>query len=327
MSIAEQEIETSVPNKDASDTKALSPTPNLDKAIEATERNMLFDRDKFEQLQRVAHMYSSSDLVPEVYKGNVSNTAIAIQMAIRLDVDPLPFLQSSYIVHGKPGIESKLAIALLHRSGFCSTRISYCLEGKDDSRQCTASIADKTTGEVKSQTVSIEIAKAEGWYGKSGSKWKTIPDLMLQYRSAMWLIRTYYPEVIMGMLSKEELLDMRHSEMRKLPHTDQGVDLETLAADAKTKLNADLAALSKSHAKAEDIGTPNATVDMSDDIGAYPKRPKYMEGIDGDLELSWMSEGEKGIEIVMRRYEDKCNNTGQVEKVYAVVAEFKNGKE
>ena len=45
---------------------------------------------------------------------------------------------------------------------------------------------------------SIAMAKAEGWYAKNGSKWKTMEDLMLRYRSAAFFARTVAPEVALG---------------------------------------------------------------------------------------------------------------------------------
>ena len=52
------------------------------------------------------------------------------------------------------------------------------------------------------------MAKKEGWYGKSGSKWQTMPQLMLQYRAAAFLIRTTAPEIMMGMEAADELEDI-----------------------------------------------------------------------------------------------------------------------
>jgi len=51
------------------------------------------------------------------------------------------------------------------------------------------------------------MARAEGWSTKSGSKWKTMPELMLMYRAAAFLIRTYAPELSMGLPSEDELFD------------------------------------------------------------------------------------------------------------------------
>jgi hypothetical protein len=52
------------------------------------------------------------------------------------------------------------------------------------------------------------MAKAEGWFGKNGSKWKTMPDLMLRYRAATFFGRLYCPELLMGMKVQEEVIDV-----------------------------------------------------------------------------------------------------------------------
>jgi hypothetical protein len=54
----------------------------------------------------------------------------------------------------------------------------------------------------------MEVAKLEGWIDKNGSKWRTMPEQMLRYRSAMWLARLYAPECLMGMSTVDELEDM-----------------------------------------------------------------------------------------------------------------------
>ncbi|MGK3945742.1 hypothetical protein ABK046_46285, partial [Streptomyces caeruleatus] len=51
------------------------------------------------------------------------------------------------------------------------------------------------------------MAKAEGWSTKSGSKWKTMPELMLMYRAAAFLIRAYAPEISMGLRTDDEIID------------------------------------------------------------------------------------------------------------------------
>lgn len=60
---------------------------------------------------------------------------------------------------------------------------------------------------LESTQVSLEMAVAEGWYGKNGSKWQTMPDLMLQYRSAAFFGRIYAPELLMGLPSADEVRD------------------------------------------------------------------------------------------------------------------------
>jgi hypothetical protein len=74
--------------------------------------------------------------------------------------------------------------------------------------ECIAYTSEKGSDEIlESIPVTISMAIAEGWYGKNGSKWKTIPKLMLQYRSATFWTSAYAPELSMGMKSDDEVED------------------------------------------------------------------------------------------------------------------------
>jgi hypothetical protein len=51
------------------------------------------------------------------------------------------------------------------------------------------------------------MAKEEGWYYRSDSKWRSMPELMLCYRSATLFTRLYAPEIAMGIQTTEEVVD------------------------------------------------------------------------------------------------------------------------
>lgn len=177
-------------------------------------------------LWRLANSYARSKIVPEQYRGNPDDCFIACQMAFRWKADPMMVMQSSYVVHGKPGIEGKLAIALINSSGKLKGRVRYKFNGEGKTRQCTAYAIDKETGDEVSSTVTWAMAEAEGWTKKSGSKWLTIPDVMFTYRSATFLVRQYFPEVLMGMKTVDELDDTAEAEPRRMPRS-----LDDLADD------------------------------------------------------------------------------------------------
>jgi len=158
-------------------------------------------------LWRLAMSYSRSKIVPEQYRGNPDDCFIACQLAFRWKADPMMVMQCSYIVHGKPGIEGKLAIALINSSGKLKGRVRYRFSGEGKTRQCTAFAIDKETGDEVTSTVTWAMALAEGWVDKKGSKWLTIPDVMFTYRSATFLVRQYFPEVLMGMRTVDEIAD------------------------------------------------------------------------------------------------------------------------
>jgi hypothetical protein len=170
--------------------------------------SVLFDTARFEQMQRIAKMFASSELVPAIYQNKPSNVMVTLQMALRMNIDPMMMMQNTYIVQGKPGIEAKLAIALVNTRGPFDGPIQWRLEGEGKTRKAIAYAKHKQTHEVCEAECSMTIAEAEGWLAKSGSKWKTMPDMMLRYRSAMFLARLYAPECLMGMQTVDELIDI-----------------------------------------------------------------------------------------------------------------------
>jgi len=164
----------------------------------------IFAPAQFEHAQRIAKVLSSSDLVPTQYKNNVANTLVALEMANRMGASPLMVMQNLHIIHGRPSWGSSFIIASLNSCGRFTT-----LRFVGDANKCKAVATDKATGEVlEGPTVSLEMAKAEGWLDKAGSKWKTMPELMLKYRAAAFFGRLYAPEVLMGMQTSEEVIDI-----------------------------------------------------------------------------------------------------------------------
>lgn len=158
---------------------------------------------------KAANVLSKSTLVPKEYQGNVANCIIALNMANRMGADPLMVMQNLYIVHGRPGWSSQFLISTFNTSRkFSALRYEWVgEEGKDD-WGCRAWAIEKATGEkLVGATVTIGLAKKEGWYGKNGSKWQTMPQQMLMYRAASWFIRAYAPELAMGMHTAEEIFD------------------------------------------------------------------------------------------------------------------------
>lgn len=164
----------------------------------------------FELMQRAAKLLASSSLVPKEYIGNIPNCVIALNMAQRIGADPLMVMQNLYVVHGRPGWSSKFLIASFNQCGrFSAIRFEWFSERTKDEWGCKAWATEKATGEkIHGPLITIGLSKKEGWYEKSGSKWKTIPELMLMYRSAGWLVNTHAPEISMGLNTVEELGDV-----------------------------------------------------------------------------------------------------------------------
>jgi hypothetical protein len=164
----------------------------------------------FQMMQRVAKALSMSTLVPKQYQQNIPNCIVALNMANRIGADPLMVMQNLYVVHGNPSWSSQFLIATFNSCGrFSSIRYQWVGTKGNDDWGCYASAVELSSGEVlQGAVVTMELAKKEGWVDKSGSKWKTMPQQMLMYRSAAWFVRAYAPELAMGLHTVEESTDV-----------------------------------------------------------------------------------------------------------------------
>lgn len=195
------------------------------------------DINVFQNAQRICKSLVSSDIVPEAYRGEnkLPNAMIALEMANRMKISPIGVMQNMHIIEGRPTWPSSFIIPMINSSGkFSPLRFKYedlghkkieytyytwnPVEKKKnkpvtetveiDDMACTAYAIDKSTGEiVYGPKITLEMAVQEGWYSKSGSKWKTMPQLMISYRAAAFFGRLYVPEIMQGMHTDDEVED------------------------------------------------------------------------------------------------------------------------
>lgn len=187
----------------------------------ATQNSMLFNVALFEHAQRVAQMYAKSNMVPEHFRDNIGNCFVALNFAQRLKADEFMVMQNIYTVHGRPGIEAKLVIALVNSSqkykhpGLHYEERGNVFKPNKESDGMRAFGFDAITGDrVNGPWVTWDTVKAEGWYDKKGpdgtvrsNKWRTMPEQMFTYRAASWFANKNCPEIKFGMHTTDELQD------------------------------------------------------------------------------------------------------------------------
>lgn len=183
--------------------------------------------DNFLMAMQMSKALAESTIVPLTFQKNPSNCLIAIEQAQRLDMSPFMVMQNLSVIQGKPSWDSKFLIALINASGKFDIELQY-EEEKDKDGNPYACTAWTTKGgrRIDGMKVTMDIAKAEGWLTKNGSKWKTMPQLMLRYRAASFFSRLNCPEISLGMYSSEELLDTDFEEYGLSVHDQLKSDLQ-----------------------------------------------------------------------------------------------------
>lgn len=229
----------------------------------------LTNQSSIEAGLKACEIFTNSMLVPEMYReGGVmkksdgdgkpvvltkeqaqSNVFIALNMAVRMGIDPLMVMQNLYIVKGKPSWSSSFLISTVNSCGrFKPLRFFKSAETDSDGKyemvtlsggrkvvniSCYAYTCPKNVPADKEQEnmlysakISLKMAMEEGWYNKPGSKWLTMPEQMLMYRAASFWVRTYAPEISMGMYTAEENIDIADASFEEVrPSANMGGEI------------------------------------------------------------------------------------------------------
>ena len=97
---------------------------NTPAQIAKLEQFSFFNPAQFATMQRVASMFASSDLVPDMYQVDkvgkekaTANCVIAINMANRIEADVLMIMQNLVIIYGRPSWSSKFLISTVNTCG------------------------------------------------------------------------------------------------------------------------------------------------------------------------------------------------------------------
>jgi len=162
--------------------------------------------DAFKEAQRMIVPLMESTMVPDAYKGSAANCMVAMEMSHRIKKSVLEVMQNMQLVKGNVGWKSEYVISEINRSGLFSEPLEFIFS--EDRTSCYAVATRKNGKALRGTPVTMVMAKAEGWLDKNGSKWKTMPEQMLMYRAATFFCRVHCPEVLAGVQTADEIIDI-----------------------------------------------------------------------------------------------------------------------
>ena len=165
----------------------------------------------FEDAQRIAKALASSTLIPPQFQGQqgFANCLVALEIAGRMNISPFLAMQHLHVIHARPSWSSSYNIEMINGSGRFSP-LRYELSGTGDDLACYAIATDiASEQELKGPTITMAMAKKEGWATKAGSKWLTMPEHMIRLRAAAFWGRLYASDLLLGMQAQEEAIDVQ----------------------------------------------------------------------------------------------------------------------
>lgn len=182
-----------------------------------------------DKLTEMAKMLSQSTIIPDTYRNRPENCFVALDMASRMGLSPMIVMQNLFVIQGKPSWSGQ-AVASLIRANPTLRNVNLEYVGERGTASWGAYVTAERVSDgrvLKGTTVTLGMAKAEGWLEKKGSKWLTMPEQMLAYRAYAFFGRVHVPELMMGLQTAEEVLDVQPVEQEELvevldPFEDEG---------------------------------------------------------------------------------------------------------
>lgn len=169
----------------------------------------------YEELWSRAQVLSNSTLLPVMYQKRPENVLILLETASRMGISWLMLASNLFVIQGKPSLSGQFISALLRSTpSLRNVQLHYVGTEGTDNYGAYVTAERNSNGEIlRGATVTMKTAKAEGWVSKAGSKWLTMPTLMLSYRAHTWFARQYTPELLMGLQSSDEIEDIQVVEV------------------------------------------------------------------------------------------------------------------
>tara|TARA_B100000242_G_scaffold7859_1_gene5200 strand:+ start:17147 stop:17779 length:633 start_codon:yes stop_codon:yes gene_type:complete len=203
-------------------------TTEITKTTIESESSIYHSADSFEFAQRQAKSLCQSQLVPTQYQGQqgLSNCLVALEMSKRMKLSPLTVMQNLNIIHGKPSWSAQFIASTIMSCGRFS-KFEYLVKGQGETLevQCIATRLEDNK-QVKGSAVSMRMARQEGW--TKNSKYSSMPELMLRNRAATFFGRQYIPDLLLGVQTNEEVVDV---ELEPINVSESPVQVEKLQED------------------------------------------------------------------------------------------------
>ncbi len=174
--------------------------------------------------------------LPAFLRNNVGAClAICIQ-AIEWRMSPYAVANKAYVVNDRVCFESQLIHAVIEQRAPLTGRLRHKFSGEGPTRRCTV------WGSIRGESEPFEFTSPpfDQIQPKNSPLWKSKPDLQLYYNASRDWARMYFPDVILGVYSDDEIdstfvdTAARPEVVAKIPRTLDDVAAARTSAETAT---------------------------------------------------------------------------------------------
>jgi len=172
-----------------------------------------------DDLWRMAGMIWNSGTAPKSYK-NQESVVVAILHGAEVGFNPMQAVQAIAVINGKPSLYGDAMLAVVRNSGKLAS-IEEHIDGKNDDRVAVCSVA-RLGDPAKEFRFSWRQATVARLVIKD--VWKAYPERMLMFKARAWALRDTFGDILMGLASAEEQMDIIDVESKVIPTRDELMD-------------------------------------------------------------------------------------------------------
>jgi hypothetical protein len=204
------------PINPSSQTVAVIPAPKREIRVVEDDSPLAYimDTAKFEHCYRIAEAMSRASLIPQHLKGGTkeetaANCFLVVNQALRWHMDPFLIAPETYSIQGKLGYQGKLVAAVINTRAGLAEKLRYDFSGEKGTDNFTVTVSGRFEGEAEPRTVSVSVGQAK----TQNQMWAKDPEQKLVYTGSIRWARRHAPEVIMGVVTDDDLDAVREQAM------------------------------------------------------------------------------------------------------------------
>lgn len=160
----------------------------------------------FESAYRLANVVFASGMAPKSLD-SIEKCTVAILHGLELGLTPMAALQSIAIINGQPAVYGDGLVALVRGSGLLEDMIETCEHDKDGPTIAVCKVKRRDQESWIMHAFTRPEAQRAGLWKKAGP-WIQYPQRMMQMRARSWALRDAFADVLRGIRSAEEMLDI-----------------------------------------------------------------------------------------------------------------------
>ncbi len=148
-------------------------------------------------------MAIAGQAVPKHLRGKPGACMAVSMQALNWRMDPFAVANKSYMVNDRIAYEAQLIHAVIEQRAPIKGRLKGKYVGDGDDRQVVLTCISAEDGD----TIEYQSPKIGAITVKNSPLWKSDPDQQLWYYSARAMCRRHFPDVLLGVYEKEEILN------------------------------------------------------------------------------------------------------------------------